>query len=98
MAAKNFRIAVYIEDEDGAAITSGNSPIAFRDSDQSQSWITGTHVANGIWVFELPSGWSSGFEVGVNTSGSSYTRDTNLSGGAGATSGFMLAPVDEVEA
>lgn len=98
MAAKTYRVVYYIEDEDGVAITSGNSPIAFRDADQSQSWITGTHLANGLWVFELPSGWSSGFEVAVNTSGSSYTRDTNLSGGAGATSGFMLAPVDMVEA
>ena len=97
MAAKTFRLLVYIEDADGNQITSGNSPIAFRDSDQTQSWVIGTHVANGLWAFELPSGYSSGFEIGVNTSGSTYTRDTNLSGGSGNASGFMLAPIDHVE-
>ena len=92
---RNYRVAFYITDNDGNPITSGNSPIALRDSDQTQNWVTGTHIANGVWVFEIPAGWASGVEIGVNTSGSTYTRDENLSGGDNSA-GYMLTPVMEI--
>jgi len=99
MANKTFRIVRYLTDEDDVPITSGaHSPIAFRDSDQSQSWIEGTHIAGGRWYFDLPSGYP-GFEVGVETSAGVYTRDNYLSGPelTGDKLGLALAPVTPVE-
>ena len=99
MANVSFRIIVYLTDSDGNAITSGvHSPIAFRDSDQRQSWIEGTHLYNGLWYFDLPSGYPA-FEVGVETSAGNYERDGYLSGPAltAAQLGIMLAPIQPVE-
>lgn len=97
MALQYFKVIFYIEDEDGAAITSGNSPIAFKDTDESLAWITGTHVNNGLWEFNLPSGYT-GFVVGVETSNGVYTKDSYLSGTvSGNNLGAMLAPVTQIE-
>ena len=91
-----YRLVYYIEDDNGDPITSGQSPIAIRDADQSNDWVEGVHIANGLWAFDIPSGWSSGIEIGVNTSGTDYTRETNLSGGSGNDSGFNLVPLEEI--
>lgn len=98
MANKTFRVIFYITDQDNVAITSGASPIAIRDSDQSQTPIGGTHIANGLWYFDIPSGWP-GCEIMVETAAATYTRDAYLSGPAltGNKLGLPLVPVVPVE-
>lgn len=97
MGVSNFKIMVYIEDEDGDAVTGSISPIAFRHKGGS-TWYEGTHVANGRWEFNVPAGAYDGLEVGVQTAAGVYTVDTYLCGTiSGDNKGLFLVPMEEHE-
>lgn len=99
MGVMTFRVILYITDDQDNAITSGtHSPIAFRDGDQNLAWTEGTHINGGLWLFQLPSGYSSGWEIGVETADGTYTRDAYLSGDAltGDELGLHMVPVEEI--
>jgi hypothetical protein len=92
MAAKNNVILVELTDPDGAALTGSISPIGFRDIDETQAWIEGTHLGSGIWQFNLPTGIPSGWKIGVQTAAGVFTEDALLSGSRSAAEiGIMLS-------
>ena len=78
--AKNNVLIVELLDEDGNALTGAISPIAFRDIDETQAWIEGTHIGSGQWQFNLPTGLPSGWKIGVQTSAGVFEEDALLSG------------------
>ena len=97
MAIKNFKVVIYIEDVAGNAVTI-NNPIVIRDTDEELAWITGSHIANGNWQFDLPSGISCGWKFGVETADGVYTEDANLSGTiSGNNLGAHLTPIETIE-
>jgi len=98
MATLNFKGIMYIEDSAHVAITTGNSPIRFCDpEDPTVTYVDGTHLNNGVWQFNIPSG-VLGWEVWVETSSGVYTRDAYLSGTiSGNNLGALLAPIELIE-
>lgn len=102
MADATFKIIVTgIEDEDGNPITSGPSPIACRDHDESIAWVEGTWQGNGDLVFNIPSGLPSGIKWGVQTASGVFTDDAYLSGILGgdgsANKGIFVVPVNTIQ-
>lgn len=97
MAVSTFKVIIYIEDSDNTPVTTGNSPIRLVDPNDSDIYVNGTHIYNGVWHFDVPSG-KLGWEVWVETSSGSYTRDAYLSGViSGNNLGALFAPVQLIE-
>ena len=99
MAVATNKIIVHITEEDGTAITGAISPIAFRDIDEIESWIEGTHLGDGDWEFDIPTGLTSGLKIGVQTSAGTFTQDSKLSGtlDTAAKLGMALTDKEKVE-
>jgi len=97
MAVKNFIKTYFITDSAGNAITA-NSPLGIKSADGDGSVIEGTHLANGIWQFNIPSGRSAGWAFYVQTSAGGWTIDAYLTGTiSGNNLGHHLAPAMTVE-
>lgn len=97
MATNNYILLWYLADSDGDKLTGPVCPIAFRDIDETVDWIEGTHIANGLWQFNIPSGLLSGLKIGVQTAPGVFTTDSYLSGTpSGDTLGLPLVPIEKI--
>ena len=99
MATATNKIVVNITTAAEVNITGANSPIAFQDVDETTGWIEGTHLGDGDWEFDLPTGITSGWKIGVQTSAGTFTQDDKLSGtlDTGAKLGIILSDKETIE-
>ncbi len=85
MATFTNRLVMYIETSAGDTIEGAVSPLAFRDVEETINWLEGTHISDGNWMFDIPTGLSSGIKWAVQTSSGVFEEDENLNGAFGAT-------------